>query len=598
MKKSVKALSVILILAALFGLVGGGITFGDVMDCKAYWEAKGEESDANLAKLEEGLNTLKENEAAYLEGREAYETGLKDYEAGKKQIEDGQKEYDAGVQTLKEKQAEYDAGLAKLQAAKTQLAEGQAKYDAGAAALTQAGTLLNGLSSINSGYANWKAGYEGLLGFQALVAKSGTSLPSPSADPAVIAAYDAAIDTTKASLEAGIGYHNQLEQLQAQKTQLEAAIKATEAAGGDASQLIAQLAQVNTGIETLSAALAGKPSKAEMEVSLQGVSQLAGVPAALAQGQQELAAGTAAAVNGILSNEELAAKVTAASGMDAAALSAAVAALPGMDYPTFNGTMTQLTGLANGLVGGNDGLQAQYDAGKAELDAAKKALDAGYAEYNAGKAKLDDGAVQLAEGKKTLEEAGKTLAEGKKTLEAAEKQLSEGKAKLDEFESGREQVIAGLETLKGTETYAGLVSIAERLGEDFSYMKNDTDLDMEKGLEAVAVGREFSGENGAAVTRELTNRAIAAALALLGSVLALAAGIMGLAGKAKGSGVLAVIAALAAGAAVAAALMAGTELSAAAGSTTGPLALAAGGVLTAASIAQAIAALAPSKTAA
>ena len=164
--------------------------------------------------------------------------------------------------------------------------------------------------------------------------------------------------------------------------------------------------------------------------------------------------------------------------------------------------------------------RAQYDAGKAELDAAKKALDAGYAEYNAGKAKLDDGAVQLAEGKKTLEEAGKTLAEGKKTLEAAEKQLSEGKAKLDEFESGREQVIAGLETLKGTETYAGLASIAERLGEDFSYMKNDTDLDMEKGLEAVAVGREFSGENGAAVTRELTNRAIAAALALLGSVLA------------------------------------------------------------------------------
>ena len=36
MKKSVKALSVILILAALFGLVGGGITLGDVMDSSPF----------------------------------------------------------------------------------------------------------------------------------------------------------------------------------------------------------------------------------------------------------------------------------------------------------------------------------------------------------------------------------------------------------------------------------------------------------------------------------------------------------------------------------------------------------------------------------
>ena len=68
MKRSVKALSAILILAALIGLAGGGLTLKDVMDCKGYWEAKGVESDANLAKLEDGLNTLKANEAAYLDG--------------------------------------------------------------------------------------------------------------------------------------------------------------------------------------------------------------------------------------------------------------------------------------------------------------------------------------------------------------------------------------------------------------------------------------------------------------------------------------------------------------------------------------------------
>ena len=82
MSKSVKALSVILILAALFGLVGSGLSLKDALDSKDYFGKKGEETDASLSTLEGGLTQLEENEQAYLDGREAYTKGLQDYEDG------------------------------------------------------------------------------------------------------------------------------------------------------------------------------------------------------------------------------------------------------------------------------------------------------------------------------------------------------------------------------------------------------------------------------------------------------------------------------------------------------------------------------------
>ena len=70
MNKAVKAFSVLLIVAALFGLFGTGTTFKDVLSGKAYWSAKGVETDANLTKLEDGLKQLGDNEAAYLDGEQ------------------------------------------------------------------------------------------------------------------------------------------------------------------------------------------------------------------------------------------------------------------------------------------------------------------------------------------------------------------------------------------------------------------------------------------------------------------------------------------------------------------------------------------------
>ena len=75
MSKAVKALSVILILAALFGLVGSGLSAKDALDSKSYYEKKGEETDANFKKLDDGINQLEENDQKYHDGKAQYEDG-------------------------------------------------------------------------------------------------------------------------------------------------------------------------------------------------------------------------------------------------------------------------------------------------------------------------------------------------------------------------------------------------------------------------------------------------------------------------------------------------------------------------------------------
>ena len=131
MRKTTKVLSAILIAASLFGLVGGGLALKDALGSKAYWEAASGGGDS-IGMLEDGLNQLKANEQAYLDGRKALEEGKAAYAEGKAQLEEGakaleegQKAYDEGVKTLEQKTAEYEAGVQKLAAAGVQLAEGK-----------------------------------------------------------------------------------------------------------------------------------------------------------------------------------------------------------------------------------------------------------------------------------------------------------------------------------------------------------------------------------------------------------------------------------------------------------------------------------------
>ena len=146
-----KGLSILLIAAALFGFYGSAVNLNDILACKDYWEKAGEESTANMNKLEDGLNQLKENEQAYLDGKDQVADG-------EKALADGEKQYAQGL-------ADYEAAPGKLADAEKQIAAGEAALAEGQEAINGLTKLINGIKKIRSGYNNdWRPGYEALKG--------------------------------------------------------------------------------------------------------------------------------------------------------------------------------------------------------------------------------------------------------------------------------------------------------------------------------------------------------------------------------------------------------------------------------------------------
>ena len=119
-----KALSVLLVAAAIFGFYGSAVSVNDILACKDYWEEAGEKSTADMNKLEDGLNQLKDNEQAYLDGQDQLAEG-------EKALADGEAQYEAGLKS-------YEEAPAKLAAGEKALAEGEKSY-------SQLKTLINGL---------------------------------------------------------------------------------------------------------------------------------------------------------------------------------------------------------------------------------------------------------------------------------------------------------------------------------------------------------------------------------------------------------------------------------------------------------------------
>ena len=157
-----KGLSVLLIAAALFGFYGGAVNLNDVLACKDYWEEEGERSTADMNKLEDGLNQLKDNEQAYLDG-------LEKVADGEEALAQGEEDYAAGQAELAKGEADYAAAPGKLAAGEKELAAGKAKLAAGKAALAQGkkdlsslNTLIDGVEQVLDGYPEWKSGYEQL----------------------------------------------------------------------------------------------------------------------------------------------------------------------------------------------------------------------------------------------------------------------------------------------------------------------------------------------------------------------------------------------------------------------------------------------------
>lgn len=116
---------------------------------------------------------------------------------------------------------------------------------------------------------------------------------------------------------------------------------------------------------------------------------------------------------------------------------------------------------------------------------------------------------------------------------AADSVLPGVKDQLAQFEGGRQAFIDnGISPVLAKEADPGLKSIKDRLGEGFTYLKeNGEDLDFEKGRDVWNAWKAYSDDSGKAITKEVWTRVVGIALTVLGSLLALFSGIMGLGGK-------------------------------------------------------------------
>ncbi|MBR2707358.1 MAG: hypothetical protein IKE74_09040 [Mogibacterium sp.] len=151
-----KGLSVLLIVAALFGFYGGATSLNDILASKDYWEEVGEKSTADMNKLEDGLNQLKDNEKAYLDGQ-------KELADGEVKLADAEKELADGEAKLADGRAELAKGYADYAAAPGKLADGKKKIEEGETQLDGLSQLMKGINQILSGYTkDWRPGYEKL----------------------------------------------------------------------------------------------------------------------------------------------------------------------------------------------------------------------------------------------------------------------------------------------------------------------------------------------------------------------------------------------------------------------------------------------------
>ena len=143
-----KGLSVLLIAAALFGFYGGAVNLNDVLACKDYWEEEGEKSTADMNKLEDGLNQLKDNEQAYLDGLDAVAEG-------EEALAQGEQDYADGQATLAKGEADYAAAPGKLAAGRAKLQKGEASLAAAVAKRADLNKVKNKIEEVEPAYQPW-----------------------------------------------------------------------------------------------------------------------------------------------------------------------------------------------------------------------------------------------------------------------------------------------------------------------------------------------------------------------------------------------------------------------------------------------------------
>ncbi len=686
-----KGLSVLLIAAALFGFYGGAVNLNDVLACKDYWEKEDERTTADLNKLEDGLNQLKENEQAYLDG-------LDTLAEGEQALADGEAAFAAGQAELAKGEADYAAAPGKLAAGRKKLASGEKALADAVVRRSKLKKVISKIGDVEPAYKPWLKKFDklrksivdnpenpskgvlydagaiavGLVGnkdndgilqaFQSL--KTLADQASGGAKQAE-AGMDKIIAGVKAQLEAaGMTEVTDDDALNALKNneafaQLKEQYEGAQEKYVEYSSLAATLTAVYNHLDStyksrlvsIAQSINGKIEKikraeyqatqlrntdfsgdyADVRSLLNDISNDAVLKQAAAQkpelaeklngglGQvldlvsasesskksynkdydelkpnasmgNKIGKKVAAAAKAILSNDDIKSKM---SGKQVTALkpymqSGSITGLPNIEllYGTMtlgkdkkddgkNSLLDSLKALKEGAVGGVGQLTDGIVEGKNILKSGRAELNEGLANYYAAPAKLAAGRAKLADAEQQLNDG--------------RKQLADGKEKLAEYEDGEQQVRDGLATLMASEANGGLQSILDRRSGDEDFDNGDEHLELNEGLDAVSVGREYKADSGELVTAEIMKRAIGTGLGLAAGALAVLAGLLSLLKKNKGAGVCAALTAIAGGAGIAAGTSAGMEFSSIAGSAVGATPWIAFGVLAAVAAVHAIA---------
>lgn len=264
-------LSVVLVLACIFGMFACVAGLQDIMNINEYKNADAAFARENLVTARDGIAQLKENEETYLTGVGTYTSGLSDYYAGQQTLAAGEatlaqgyKDYEAGKQTLAEGQATIDANTQAYNEGKETLA----KIEPLLPYLNQYVEFRDGYLAQLPGFSNAQAWFVSVV--RPLGAQLGLEIPEDVTDfPAYI---NQMVADGKAQLKQ---YEDGLAALEAGKAQLADAEK--QLADGEAT-----LAQGRKDLAAGAAQLAD--GKAQLSVFEEGELTLAAGGMALFEG--------------------------------------------------------------------------------------------------------------------------------------------------------------------------------------------------------------------------------------------------------------------------------------------------------------------------
>lgn len=525
-----------LIIASAAGAYVEVKAIDDVKDCKAYWEEVGEESTANLNKLEDGINTLSENHDSYISGKAQLAQGEKDYAAGVLKLENGRQELADGI-------AQYNSGK------KTLAATEKAFGGKGCPVLK---TAYDGVNELKAGYSNSKA-------YATVAAKGGSDY---STVKNIYEGVANAIQATgsKDAAVAAVAEASVVKQVNAQESEIIEGVTAAvrqNVTDGVTETVKAMTEKIAEGIKSEQASIKAKykeenPDATDDEAEAYVKEQISKkTEEAINQKISELVEAQMASeeIKSIISNKVEEQKqnlieenLPAAKGQ----VDAAYTNVKMLVSPHSQSEAVDIAAQASGLP--EDQMSQAYN---------------GYIQYTEGVAKLKAAEGQLAAGRVKLANGEKELVDGRL-------KLMDGRKQLKEFEDGRAQVADGLETAIATKPDGGVQSIKSRLGENFDYLAKDGEnLNYKKAMSVVDAARAYQDDSTEVVTAELTGRIVGAVAGLAATLFGIIASILTLLGLRKTGIAAAVISVIAAIVCAVKVASAGTAISAAAGSTIG-----------------------------